>query len=124
MAGGCPGCDNRDLEINRQKEKLQEERERWGKTEAGYGSQVEALTRSLEAERKEMAERLARVDFPGLTAVIAHCEGGQCPSHAQQWEEVKAKIVQKAIPLLPKEIIRKRGLELGLIPKEILLKGL
>jgi hypothetical protein len=119
----CPNCTAREIEMQRVKNEvipaLKADSE---KTVKQLNDQIADLT-------KKLAEKPGPVDeIPeDLEAVIAHCESGKCPAHAQQWEVLKKRIVDANAPTivqhtlenLPDTVVETEGLKRGFIPKKI-----
>ena len=68
------------------------------------------------------------IEIPDLNTVIEHCESGGCGSHARQWDQIKARIVQNAYDNLPPDaipdkMVEAEGLRRGFIPKRIIIPG-
>ena len=73
------------------------------------------------------ANRNRPIEIPDLNTVIEHCESGECGSHARQWDQIKARIVQNAYDNLPPDaipdkMVESEGLRRGLIPKRIIIR--
>ena len=84
----------------------------------GLAAQVLTLTKEVKA----LTPGQDPVDgsrFATLQEVVAHCEGGQCPAHAKEWEDLKTQIVEAAYENMPPELVETKALELNLIPKTI-----
>ena len=121
----CPNCTAREIEMQRVKNEvipaLKSESE---KTVKALSDQVAELTRQL----KEKPAPVPVDEIPeDLEKVIAHCESGKCPAHAQQWEVLKKRIVDANAPTivqhtlenLPDTVVESEGLKRGFIPKRI-----
>ena len=107
----CPECRRREFKIV----DLEHELSQAQKTNAALQEQINANN-----DRP--------IEIPDLNTVIQHCESGECASHAKQWGEIKARIVQNAYDNLPPEavpdkVVESEGLRRGFIPKKIILPG-
>ena len=58
-------------------------------------------------------------EYPTLAQVLTHCESGTCAPHAQELEELKAKVVQAAYDNMPEELVREKAELHNLIPKSV-----
>lgn len=79
---------------------------------------------SAAEERAKYAEDIANqpVDIPPLSEIIAHCEGGQCPGHAAQWQAIKTQIVEESWKNIPDDVLEAQGIARGLVPTRIVIK--
>lgn len=127
----CPNCAAREIEIKR----LQEEVISGLKTTATTATAAQKREEELTAGISELKRRLEEKPAPvaadtipdDLSAMIEHCESGQCAAHAQQWANIKAQIVEANKPAivqatlenLPDAVVETEGLERGFIPKRI-----
>jgi uncharacterized Zn finger protein (UPF0148 family) len=90
-------------------------------------NRAETLQAALESgENEESEENQGIVPVPDVDEFIEHCESGTCSYHAQQWNNVKTKIIDDAIKsidpvLLPDQVIESEGLRRGFIPTKIVL---
>jgi hypothetical protein len=89
-------------------------------------SQAQKSNAALQEQIDENRDR--PIEIPDLNTVIAHCESGGCGSHARQWGQIKARIVQNAYDNLPPDaipdkVVESEGLRRGLIPKRIIIPG-
>lgn len=88
--------------------------------------QLRKENNSLQEQLKAVEDR--PIEIPDLNTVIQHCESGECVSHARQWDQIKARIVQNAYDNLPPEaipdkVVESEGLRRGFIPKKIIIPG-
>ena len=106
----CPECRRREYKIV----DLEHELSQAHKSNAALQEQIDA-------------NRNRPIEIPDLNTVIEHCESGECGSHARQWDQIKARIVQNAYDNLPPDaipdkMVESEGLRRGLIPKRIIIR--
>jgi hypothetical protein len=108
---GCPGCrkhEYREVDLERD---------------------VELRDRTiaeLKAQLANQAPAEVKQAYPTVEDFVDHCESGSCSVHKQEWDAVKAKIIQSTIDNLPGEalpdkIVESEGLRRGFIPTKIVI---
>jgi len=55
--------------------------------------------------------------FATLAELVTHCEGGDCPNHAREWEGVKERIIEAAYG--DRDGVAEAARALGLVPTAI-----
>jgi len=105
----CPECKRREFKIVDLEHEL---------------SQAQKSNVVLQEQINANSDR--PLEIPDLNTVIQHCESGECASHAKQWDQTKAQIVQSAYDNLPPEaipdkVVESEGLRRGFIPKKIII---
>jgi hypothetical protein len=86
-----------------------------------YKAEQEAAARQKAADRVTALEtELATAktnqpqpQVPSLMDLVAHCESGSCSHHAEEWNTVKAQIIER----IPADYIKSKASELGMIEK-------
>ncbi len=101
----CPHCKSKDTELVQVKAALTAANERGDKAET-------AIKELSEGDR-----------LPTVRDFILHCEGGNC-GHAQEWQVVKAGIIQQTIDKLPLDVVTAKAEALGILPKEIIIRNI
>jgi len=108
---GCPGCrkhEYREVDLERD---------------------IELRDRTiteLKAQLANQAPAEVKQTYPTVDDFVDHCESGECSVHKQEWDAVKAKIIQSTIDNLPGEalpdkIVESEGLRRGFIPTKIVI---
>ena len=111
MAEGCIDCVRKEQEIARLGDKLE-----------GEKSKTSQLSQQLQAVQSQLQEAQNVTVIPPIRQIIGQCEGPNCdPELAKQWKGVKEEIVGQALDNIPRDLVEKKALELGLIPQRIVL---
>jgi hypothetical protein len=108
---GCPGCrkhEYREVDLERD---------------------IELRDRTIAELKVQLANQTpaeVKQTYPTVEDFVDHCESGNCSVHKQEWDAVKAKIVQSTIDNLPGEalpdkIVESEGLRRGFIPTKIVI---
>jgi len=108
---GCPGCRKHEYR------------------EVDLEHDIELRDRTiaeLKAQLANQAPAEVKQTYPTVDDFIDHCESGNCSVHKQDWDVVKAKIVQSTIDNLPGEalpdkLVESEGLRRGFIPTKIVI---
>ena len=105
----CPECRRREFKIVDLEHELSQ-----------------AHKNNTELQEQINANNDRPIEIPDLNTVIQHCESGECTSHAKQWDQIKARIVQNAYDNLPPEaisdkVVESEGLRRGFIPKKMII---
>lgn len=81
-----------------------------------------AINEGLERKIAALSQELERASaYPSVSEFVTHCESGECADHAAQWQAIKSKIVEIAYANIPRELVVQKGLELGEIPRRIVI---
>ncbi len=91
-------------------------------------AEITSLNEKVATLERQMTEKADTIP-EDLSEVINHCESGKCQGHNQQWEKIKAGIVEANKPAiiqatlenLPDSVIEAEGLKRGFIPKQIIV---
>lgn len=108
---GCPGCrkhEYREVDLERD---------------------IQLRDRTITELKVQLANQApaeVKQTYPTVDDFIDHCESGDCNVHKQEWDAVKAKIIQSTIDNLPGEavpdkIVESEGLRRGFIPTKIVI---
>jgi hypothetical protein len=108
-AEDCPECRRREFKIVDLEHEL-----------------LQAQKSNVALQEQINANNDRPLEIPDLTTVIQHCESGEWASHAKQWDQIKARIVQNAYDSLPPEaipdkVVESEGLKRGFIPKKMII---
>lgn len=64
---------------------------------------------------QDQAQRPQTDQVPSLFSLIAHCESGECSEHAAEWNDVKARVIER----IPDDYVRSRASVLGMVEKPV-----
>jgi hypothetical protein len=81
------------------------------------------LTKDNELLMAELAMVKDPLDFHSLSDLVAHCEGGECQGHAEEWQRLKEGIVGKAYENIPNALLSAKAKERGLIPDRLVIRS-
>ncbi len=77
---------------------------------------------ALRAQLGQLQGQVKSPPYPSVDQFVKHCEDGSCKEHSDAWNGVKASVVTQTIEKLPKDVVEKKALDMGLIPQHIILR--